>query len=237
MEIKILFDSEGIDEEFSIGWGLSVLIDGHILFDTGERGDYLLTNLIKMNIDMEKIDAIVISHNHWDHTGGLWEILKRRKGIKVHALPNFGREFKEKVKDLEGLLIEKEDFSEIATNIFVTGEISGTYNERYMPEQALVVKTEKGITVITGCAHPGIVKILEKVKAKFSKEHFYLVLGGFHLKDHDKRLTEIMVSRFKDMHCEKVGPTHCTGKGAEAVFKKIYKENCISVKVGQTISI
>lgn len=237
MEIRILFDSEGIDKEFSIGWGLSVLINGNILFDTGERGDYLLTNIRKMNIDIEKIDAVVISHDHWDHTGGLWDILKRRKGIKVYALPNFGQEFKEKVESLEGKLLENKNFSEIAKDIFVTGEIAGTYNGRYMPEQAAVMRTEKGITVITGCAHPGIVKMLEKVKAEFSKERFYLVLGGFHLKNNDRRLTEIIVSRFKDMDCEKVGPTHCTGKDAEAIFEKVYKENCISIKVGQTIRI
>ena len=237
MEIKILFDSEGIDQGFSIGWGFSVLINGHILFDTGERGDYLLANLKRMNIDTEKIDTVVISHDHWDHTGGLWEILKKRKGISVYALPNFSLEFKEEVKALEALLIERKDFSEIVKDVFITGEISGTYHERYMPEQALVVKTDKGITVITGCAHPGIIKILEKVKAKFPTEHFYMVLGGFHLKEHDKRLIEIMVSRFREMNCERVGPTHCTGKDAEAIFKKAYKENCFSIKAGQTISI
>ena len=64
MEIKILFDSEAIDMEFSIGWGLSVLINGNILFDTGERGDYLITNIEKMSIDIENIDAVVISHDH-----------------------------------------------------------------------------------------------------------------------------------------------------------------------------
>jgi 7,8-dihydropterin-6-yl-methyl-4-(beta-D-ribofuranosyl)aminobenzene 5'-phosphate synthase len=237
MEIKILFDSEGIDSEFSIGWGLSVLIDGKILFDTGERGDFLITNLEKMSIDIENIDAVVISHDHWDHTGGLWEILKRRKGIKVYALPNFGKEFKEKVKNLEGRLLENKIFSEIAKDIFVTGEISGTYDGRYIPEQAVVLKTARGLTVITGCAHPGILKILETIKEEFPEDGFYLVFGGFHLKNNDKRLINIIVERFKEMNIQNVGPTHCTGKEEEALFRKKYKDNCISIKAGQVIEV
>ena len=150
---------------------------------------------------------------------------------------NFSQEFKDKVKAFEGILIENEGFFEIAKNIFVTGEISGIYNEYYMPEQAVAVKTEKGITVITGCAHPGILKILEKVKDKFPENQLHLVCGGFHLKDGDKRLIEIIVNRFLDMNCEKVGPTHCTGIDAEAIFKKAYKDRYISIKVGQTIEI
>lgn len=237
MEIKIVFDKKAVDNELSIGWGLSVLIDGIILFDTGESGDYLLANMRKMGIDIEKIDAVVISHDHWDHTGGLWDILRIRKGMKVYALPNFGGAFKEKVENLEGMLLENKDFAEIAKDIFVTGEIEGSYNGMYMPEQAVVIRTEMGITVITGCAHPGIIKMLEKVKKKFSRETLYLVLGGFHLKDNDRRLIEIIVSRFKDMDCKNVGPTHCTGEDAESIFKRIYKDSFISVKVGQALKV
>jgi hypothetical protein len=54
----------------------------------------------------------------------LWEILKRRKGIKVYALPNFGLEFKDKAKNLEGRLLENENFSEISKDILVTGLFS-----------------------------------------------------------------------------------------------------------------
>lgn len=237
MQIKILFDSEAVDRAFAIGWGISVLIDGHILFDTGERGDLLLTNMRKMHIDPEGIDAVVISHDHWDHTGGLWEIMREREGIYVYALPNFSLEFKDKVRDLKGRLVEKKNFFEIARDVFITGEIAGTYNDRYLPEQAVAVRTEKGITVLTGCAHPGIVKIIERVRENLSGQRIYLVLGGFHLRHDDRRMTEMIVDRFKDMGCEKVGPTHCTGKEAEAVFEMAYREDCLKIKVGQEILI
>ena len=164
-------------------------------------------------------------------------MLKRRKGIKVYALPNFSQEFKQKVKNLEGRLLENENFSEIAGDIFVTGEISGTYNGKYMPEQASVVKTEKGLTVITGCAHPGILKILEKIKEEFPEERFYLVFGGFHLGNNDKRFINMIVEHFREMNIRKVGPTHCTGKEAEALFREKYKDHCLSIKSGQIIEV
>ena len=232
MQIKITFNNESISKQFPIGWGFSCFVDGHILFDTGENSQRLLSNMEKLDVDINKIEMVVISHDHWDHTGGLWEILKIRKGLEVYACPHFSRGFKEKVKKLQGELVKADRFIEISKDIFTSGEISG-----YIPEQALAIKTENGITVITGCAHPGIVKMVEKVKEKFPKEQLYLVFGGFHLMDKDKREIEITVESFKKMKIKKVGPTHCTGKEAEEIFKKEYKDNFVSIKAGQIIEI
>lgn len=237
MEIKILFNDKSINNNFSIGWGLSLLIDGRILFDTGEKGDYLIRNIREMGIDLYQIGSVVISHDHWDHTGGLWEFLKQRRGIQVYACPHFSPEFMNRVRDLGGNLTEVKGFTEIVKNVFVTGEIESTYKGLFLAEQAVVIKTEKGLTVITGCAHPGILKILNAVKERFADEKLYLTFGGFHLRDSDKRIINMIVGRMKEMDIEKVGPMHCTGEEAEAIFKKIYKDRSISIKAGQTISV
>lgn len=237
MEIKILFNDKAINNNFSIGWGLSLLIGEHILFDTGEKGDYLIRNIREMGIDLYQIGSIVISHDHWDHTGGLWGLLKQRRGVRVFACPHFSPEFMKRVRDFGGNLIEVKGFLEVVKNVFVTGEIEGTYKGMFLPEQAVVIKTEKGLTVITGCAHPGILKILDAVKERFADEKLYLIFGGFHLKDSDKRLINMIAERMKEMDIEKVGPMHCTGEDAEAIFKKIYNDNSISIKAGQTITV
>jgi len=237
MQIKIIFDKDAKNKNLHIGWGVSFLVGKKILFDTGENGAWLIENIVNLKVDIDTIEAVVISHDHWDHTGGLWEVLKRRKGLKVYACPHFSQEFKDKVKALHATLIELEKFTEITKNIFVTGEIPGVYKGQYLPEQALVVKTKNGITVIAGCSHPGIVKILEKVKEKFLQDKLYFVFGGFHLKDSNKGEINSVVDKFKEMNVEKVGPTHCSGKEAEKTFKENYGKKFISIKTGQILKI
>ena len=86
--------------------------------------------------------------------------------------------FKSRVGTLKGKLIELGKVAEIAKGIYSTGEIPGDYNGHYMPEQALVVRSGNGISVITGCVHPGIVRILGKVREAFGSGDIYLVWGA-----------------------------------------------------------
>lgn len=237
MKILNLFDKDKNDKKLHIGWGLSILVNDKILFDTGEKGDWLLENMQRLKIDSAAIEAVVISHDHWDHTGGLQDILKLKKGINVYGCPNFSREFKAQVNKFNGLLIEADRFAIVSEDIYITGEVAGAYKGRYMPEQALVCKTKKGLTIITGCAHPGILKIVEKVRAKYPAEPIYLVLGGFHLMESDERAIEIVAAKFKKMGIIKAGPTHCSGETAESIFKKQYGRNFVSIKTGQTIEV
>ncbi|MCK9554841.1 MBL fold metallo-hydrolase [bacterium] len=237
MKIKVLFDKTTEHKNLRVGWGLSFLIDETVLFDTGENGSWLMKNMKLLNADIEKLKAVVISHDHWDHTGGLWGVLKKRKKLPVYACPDFSAEFKAKVKKLGGKLNETGDFTEISENIFVTGEIAGEYKGEYMPEQALVLKTENGISVVTGCAHPGVVKMVKKAKGFFPKENIYAVLGGFHLMNKDKAFIESIAENFRKIKVKKAGPTHCSGKSAEDIFKREYKADFISLKTGQILEV
>jgi 7,8-dihydropterin-6-yl-methyl-4-(beta-D-ribofuranosyl)aminobenzene 5'-phosphate synthase len=235
MKIKVLFDKLSLDEKLKIGWGVSFLVDDKILFDTGEKGSSLLYNMQALNVRLEKIESIVISHDHSDHTGGLWDLLDKKNTLKVYSCPGFSKEFKEAVKSKGAELIETSKFTEITKDIFITGEIQGAYKGKYMPEQAIAVNTRKGFSIITGCAHPGILKIVEKIKSKFPGDKIYLVLGGFHLKNSDKRAIEIVAENFKKLEVIKAGPTHCSGDVAEDIFKKFYKKNFVAIRVGQEI--
>lgn len=237
MRIKVIFDKGALNKNLHTGWGVSFLVDDKILFDTGEKGEWLFKNMHSLGVDINKIEAVIISHDHWDHWGGLWDLLQRKKGMPVYICPNFSREFKDKAVKLGASLIEAERLTQILPGIFSTGEIAGAYHDKYMAEQAAVLKTKNGLTVITGCAHPGILKMVEKAKAKFSAEPIYLVLGGFHLMESDKRAIEIVADNFKKMGIIKAGPTHCSGEAAEGLFKKYYAENFVSIKTGQEIEV
>ena len=168
MQIQILFDTYALDSSLSTGLGVSYLIDKKILFDTGEQPWLLFNNIDIMNVAIEDIEKVVISHDHWDHTGGLEDILEEKPDLKVYGCPGFSEDFKKGVKSSGSKMIEVKKLTKLSKNIYTTGEIEGVYKNKTIAEQAIVLKTEKGLVVITGCAHPGIISIVEWVIDPYS---------------------------------------------------------------------
>ena len=236
MYAKVLYDNEAKRGLLS-GWGFSCLLGSKILFDTGEASASLMENMDRMMVSISDLEGVVISHDHWDHTGGLWEILKRKKGLKVYACPSFSETFKKCVKESGGKLVFVDRPMEIADNILVTGEIRGEYKGEIIPEQALVVKGDKGVSVITGCAHPGIVNMLGYIRDKLKVKKLYMVFGGFHLDTMDRETIDRIISDFKAMSVEKTGPTHCSGGKARRMFSSRYHGNFVAVKAGHIIHL
>lgn len=233
MDIVILYDNKALVPEMQAGIGFSCLVGKKVLFDTGGDGDSLMHNMKEKKIDISSIEGIVISHDHWDHRGGLDAVLKENPNINVYVSSGFSEEFKEKVKKIKGQLFEVKGLLEIADNIFTTGPIKGKYKGQDIEEQALVIKTEKGVTVITGCAHPGIVKMVELVKKTFSEEKIYSVIGGFHLKNSTTKEILNVHDKLKDLGIKKIGPCHCSGEEAIGLFNKNLGENFIEISAGK----
>ena len=236
MYAKVLYDNKAKKGLLS-GHGFSCLIDGKILFDTGETPTSLVENMDRMMVSASELEGVVISHDHWDHTGGLWEILKRKKGIKVYACRAFSKTFKDCVKELGGKLVLVDEPTEIAENVFVTGGIDGEYKGNKIIEQALVVKGDKGASVITGCAHPGIINVLKHVKSGLGLKKLYMVFGGFHLEGMDREDIGKVISGLKKMGVMKAGPTHCSGEKARRMFSGQYHDNFVAVKAGHIIHL
>ncbi|MBN1684948.1 MAG: MBL fold metallo-hydrolase [Gammaproteobacteria bacterium] len=237
MNLKILFDSMAINTQLKTGWGFSCLVNHHIMFDTGSNGAALLSNLKLMHIPLSNIQKIIISHEHHDHSGGLWEILKNQKNLPVYICPDFNPAFKTEIKAFQSNPIESKPFQKIEENIFTTGEIKGIYKTSAIPEQSLILKTVKGLVIITGCAHPGILNIVKIVKKFFPENNIYMVLGGFHLSAASEAEIELIVKNFQVLKVKKVAPLHCSGDQAKKIFKKYYGDNFITLKVGETLEI
>ncbi len=237
MKITVLFNSRAVSSSLQVGWGFSALIGDNIIFDTGEKGEFLFHNINALEIDLNIITTAVISHEHWDHTGGLWQLLDYRKDIDVYACPGFSDEFKNNVRLHGGRLFEMESFYEITQDIWVTGEIPAVYKREKTPEQALIIDTERGLIVITGCAHPGIINMLNIISEHFQGRPLYAVVGGFHLLNKPASVFNLIVETFKDMGIKKVGPTHCTGSEAENVFRQVYREDFFNMSVGTVLNI
>lgn len=234
MKIKIIFDKERINNRFDAGWGVSYLI-GDTLFDAGEKFEYLMNNMKLMGLDIKTINNIVISHNHWDHRGGLWQLLDKKNDANVYACCDLIKEFRDKISTYSFRKVE--GFQEIDKGIHSSGCFKAVYKGADLYEQTLIAKSEKGISIICGCAHFGILKIIQRIKEYFPAENLYCILGGLHLMDADTRLIKYIVDEFKKIGVKKIGPAHCTGYEAVEIFKEVYKDNFLDIRVGEEFEI
>ncbi len=234
MDIKVLFESRKASRPLLVGWGVSYLVDNQILFDAGERFAYLSWNMRALGVSISDIKGVVISHEHWDHTNGLWDILKEKPGLPLYICPNFSLDFKSRAKSSEAHVIQVKPFTEIVEGIYTTGEIPAGHAASHMPEQALLLRTTKGLTIVSGCAHAGITKVVQSVRQRFS-DPIHMVLGGFHTLDGPETAIRSVIDRFKQLGVENVAPGHCTGEDGVRLLKEAYGTHCLKISVGETI--
>ncbi|MBW2980509.1 MBL fold metallo-hydrolase [Candidatus Woesearchaeota archaeon] len=183
-----------------------------ILFDTGGKADVLSHNMEQMGIKQEQIKKLVLSHDHWDHIGGMDAVL--RKDLDVYILSTFSKETKNFISQ-KAKLIETTEMKEISKDVFTTGIISNG-----MDEQSLVLKTGKGLVVLTGCAHPGVDRIIEKVS---ELGNIHAVIGGFHGFNKLEMLKDI----------EFLAACHCTEHLDE--IKQMYPETFKEISAGTVL--
>ena len=237
MKITILAEGSTKWQRFIKHWGLSILIDDDILFDTFGKPEYVLKQLKRFSIDFDKMKHIVVSHDDWDHVSGLWKILERNNDVTVYICPHFSPDIKAKIKRYGARFVEVDKLTEIRSNVYLSGELQGgSRGGVALPEQYLAIKTPKGIVVITGCAHPGIVEIVQHAKVNFNSE-ICLLIGGFHLKDNSDEVNSGIITKLRGLGVRKVMPLHCTGRIAQELFTKEYGQSCIMTNKGQTIEI
>jgi len=98
MNIKIVAVGSTRLDRFLKKWGISYLIDDDLLFDTFGNSDTFIKNLTRLNTNLSKIKNIIISHNHWDHISGLWQMIDKFKNLNVYVCSNFENDVKEKIK-------------------------------------------------------------------------------------------------------------------------------------------
>lgn len=233
--LVVVYDNYALDRDLTPAWGFSCLIvlaKQSILFDTGGGPAILLGNMERLNIDPRNIGIVVLSHVHWDHTGGLGGFLRRNSDAVVYVPESFPVEFKKEL-GLVGATVE-----EVGKNPMVvypgvqsTGELG-----LGIKEQSLVIETKKGLVIITGCAHPGIVNIVKQSKRLFDKD-IHLVLGGFHLMGSPKKELNQIMDELDSLGVEKLAPCHCSGDGARAAFRQRYRQGYIACGAGLVLEL
>jgi 7,8-dihydropterin-6-yl-methyl-4-(beta-D-ribofuranosyl)aminobenzene 5'-phosphate synthase len=234
--------------------GFSAFIEtaqGNYLFDTG-GGRSVVSNSLTLNKDLKSIRKIFLSHGHYDHTGGLPEVLSLRGNVDVHAHPHVfldrmatlkenGKETKRfvgipyKKSYLESLganFITNSDFVEVEKGMFLTGEVPRKTSfekpdprlfseidgkpepDLFLDDQSLIIESQKGLVLVLGCAHSGMINIINHVIDKTGRSNFYAILGGTHLDFLTPEQLEQTINALNQLEIGRIGVSHCTGMRA-----------------------
>jgi 7,8-dihydropterin-6-yl-methyl-4-(beta-D-ribofuranosyl)aminobenzene 5'-phosphate synthase len=213
MKITIVYDNCAMKRSLKTGWGFSCLIETEgrapILFDTGADGATLFYNMEELGINPRDIGMIFISHAHGDHTGGLWDILEVNRDAEIYVPASLGAGIRgRKVTPVRQPI-------QISENIFSTGELDGI-------EQSLVLSTEKGIVVVTGCSHPGVGAIINAA-SEFGE--VFGIVGGLHGFSDFDRLRGLSL----------ICPCHCTQYKLE--LRQLFPEQYIACGAGLGVEL
>lgn len=235
LRITILYDNYLYDERLTSEWGFAALVEygrHTVLFDTGGTGT-LMENMRLLGIDPKAIEAVVLSHEHMDHIGGLTHLLAEADQPTVYMLASFPAGFKNTIAGLTNV-VEVTQTMEIYPGIHTTGSVSGVIRE-----QALAIMTTEGSVIITGCAHPGIIRMVRQGRSSLQPgvDDEYvpvaLVVGGFHLSGESPAQIERIIATMQSLDVQRISPTHCTGDVAIAMFAEAFGEGYIPGGAGK----
>ncbi|MDY0361291.1 MAG: MBL fold metallo-hydrolase [Desulforegulaceae bacterium] len=248
--------------------GLSFLIDNNnetILFDTGQ-GLAFENNMKVLGKDISKIEKIVLSHGHYDHTGALGTIAETTDfdlyGHPACFLPklasfdeiNFldiGCRFSKEFLESKGVRLHlSEKPQKVSNNITTIGEVEFSndfeiveqhfYSEREgkkikdtVPDDlGIVIETDKGIVLILGCTHRGIINTLTHVSKLTGSKKFHTVMGGLHLGGADDKKMDLIIDKLNDFEIENLITGHCTGSFAQVRLASAKNVNHGFIRLG-----
>lgn len=184
-----------------------------------------------LGLDVKTVDAVVLSHIHGDHTGGLGAFLAHNPGVAVYMTESFPASFQQELIHLGAAIETVSGPRQLMASVYSTGEVGGA-----IKEQALIVDTREGLIVITGCAHPNVADMAERAQTHLGK-NIYLLMGGFHLGGSSDTEIRAIIKRLKALGVKMVAPSHCTGDNAIRMFREVWDNDFVEGGLGAIIEL
>lgn len=244
---------------------------GEFLFDTGS-GTTIMNNAKLLGIDFTKLQGIMFSHGHYDHTGGIKRVLEQTGKIPIHAHPDiFSAHLSKHAGEMRNIGVpwpqtELEELGatfnfsatpdQISADLTLSGEIpritkveTGDPNLLSLSEQeeqiidplrddlSLFIKTTKGLVILLGCAHAGMLNIIDHAIKVTGEKKIYMILGGTHLKFCSEAQMAATLDRLEELDIDKIGASHCTGLRGARMLAERFSERFFSASVGIEIEI
>ncbi|HNQ84654.1 MAG TPA: MBL fold metallo-hydrolase [Deltaproteobacteria bacterium] len=271
--ITVLVENTASKKGLLAEHGLSVWIEsehGRFLFDTGQ-GPALGVNADMLGIPLERSDAVMLSHGHYDHTGGLPNVLHLKEHLPVYTHPaalepkyamgpgTMSRDIgmPSRVKDLVEDRAELrwiQGPTEVSDGLLLTGPIPRRtgYEDTGGPffadascrtpdgmpdDQAAFLRTNRGVFVVLGCAHAGVINTLWYIRELTGNAPFCVVMGGMHLVAAGRQRMDRTVEALKELDIERIFPAHCTGPDAVARLRREFPDRCFPFSAGTVLDI
>ena len=255
--ITIIYDSFGNNPKLTLDWGYAALVEyggKRILFDTGNNAAIFEHNVKALGIDLTRIDFVVISHRHADHTSGLNYLLKVNPKVKVYVpdepwglfargvpntfyrqdpdLPAEQRYYNGHPPELleagtpwpGGNFTGVPKVTEVLPGFFIIPGVSTTPGTLELKELSLAIKTPKGVVLVVGCSHPGLENIVKVANTIDPKVD--IVFGGFHHIQADDAEVQRLATALKN-EVVRVAPGHCTGEPEFAALRKEFGDRYV----------
>lgn len=262
--VTILYDAFGGRAGLTRDWGFAALVEyggKRILFDTGNNGEIFARNVRALGVDLRRLDFVVVSHRHGDHTSGLSYVLRLNPQVKIYApkegfgvfgaalpstfyrrdadLPDSMRYFNGSPPDEMGFgtvwpganIQWIDSLTEVAPGVTLISTVSQTPGTLELRELSLAVRGPKGLVLLVGCSHPGIETILQASRPLGDQVH--IVFGGLHLvTTPDSTIARIASSMRDRWKVDEVAPGHCTGEPAFAALRRVFGDRYVYAGLG-----
>ena len=229
VKITTLVDNDVWKRGLTSSWGLSLYVEINreeerhiILMDTSGSFDALFNNASKLEVNLSDVEAVFISHWHGDHCGSLSHVLPLLRQQTPVYVPSENSLGIKKIKEAGGTPMVCSDPVELMEDVMSTGEIGG-----WISEHSLVVNVkDKGLVILVGCAHPGIVSTVKRAQQVSGISKIYAVIGGFHISSLHEGIN---AAKFlHEIGVKLVSPCHCTGVNAKIAIANVMGERYVA---------